>query len=250
MPALKRPTAGIGSAADIRPAGPAPPATDRGVGANLYVVACGPLAAGKTALTALISRQLGWKPVFEDLGANPYFADFYRDMPRWAFHVAVSFLAQASLLQPELRVLLHRQSVIQDWYVMEHHNVYNVAMYRSGLLDKRDFKTCHRLDEALAREAVAPDLVVHVLASSRTLRARAESRQRKCEPTSMPLSYLDGLVTRYDEWLGTLDVPVLTVDTDRFDIVASAHARESVVERFMGAVQSVTTARRINFSGG
>jgi deoxyadenosine/deoxycytidine kinase len=250
VPALKRSAASIGSTADTRPADPAPPVTGRSGADNLYVVACGPLAAGKTSLTQLLSDRLGWQPVFEDLEANPYFADFYLDMSRWAFHVAVSFLAQASQLQPELRFLLRRRAVIQDWYVMEHHNVYNVAMYRAGLIDKRGFETCRRLHETLARDVVAPDLVVHVQASSRTLQARVKSRHRKGESADVPLSYLDGLSSRYGEWLDTLDVPVLVVDTDRLDIVASAHARGAVLNRYMGAVQSVAAARRIDFSGG
>ena len=52
----------------------------------------GPLGAGKTTLTEMLSKHYRWIPQFEDVDHNPYLMDFYEDMPRWSFNLQIFFL--------------------------------------------------------------------------------------------------------------------------------------------------------------
>ena len=47
--------------------------------------------AGKTTLTEKLAKHYGWKAEFEAVDDNPYLADFYEDMKRWAFHFRYTF---------------------------------------------------------------------------------------------------------------------------------------------------------------
>ena len=49
-----------------------------------YIVVAGNIGVGKSTLTRMLSAELSWEPFFEPSEANPYLADFYADMPRWA----------------------------------------------------------------------------------------------------------------------------------------------------------------------
>ena len=57
-----------------------------------HIAVAGNIGAGKTTLTEMLSKHYKWIPQFEDVDHNPYFNDFYEDMPRWSFNLQVFFL--------------------------------------------------------------------------------------------------------------------------------------------------------------
>src|SRR5690242_7176750 len=89
-----------------------------------YIVATGPLAAGKTSLVRLIERRFTTSALYEDADAHPYLADFYRNMPRWAFHTAVQFVLSDIHDQDTVKKLRNIGPVCQDSYYAEHRYVY------------------------------------------------------------------------------------------------------------------------------
>lgn len=64
-----------------------------------YVVIAGNIGAGKSTLVRMMCDQLGWDPYYEPVAENPYLADFYRDMKRWAFNSQVFFLTHRARRQ-------------------------------------------------------------------------------------------------------------------------------------------------------
>ena len=58
----------------------------------MHIAIAGNIGSGKTTLTKLLARRYGWTPRFESVDDNPYLADFYSDMKRWAFNLQVYFL--------------------------------------------------------------------------------------------------------------------------------------------------------------
>ena len=59
-----------------------------------FITIAGNIGVGKSTLTDLLSQKLGWKPVYEAVEENPYLADFYLDMKRWAFQSQAFFLSR------------------------------------------------------------------------------------------------------------------------------------------------------------
>ncbi len=56
------------------------------------IAVAGNIGAGKSSLVDWLSKQLGMVPFFEPHDENPYLADFYKDMHRWAFQSQLFFL--------------------------------------------------------------------------------------------------------------------------------------------------------------
>ena len=59
-----------------------------------FIAIAGNIGAGKTELTQFLCRKYGLRPVFEPNDENPYLADFYRDMKKWAYRSQLFFLAR------------------------------------------------------------------------------------------------------------------------------------------------------------
>src|SRR5271155_1395777 len=74
----------------------------RGVSMKRYVAVAGTIGAGKTSLVAWLVKRYGLVPFYEPNEQNPYLADFYADMARWAMHSQCFFLAHKLELHQEL----------------------------------------------------------------------------------------------------------------------------------------------------
>lgn len=198
---------------------------------HYYVVICGPLASGKTSLTRILVDCFGWRPIYEDLSSHLYFNDYYRDMQKWGFHTAIYFLIRALELQPQIKKLLTENSTCQDWYVVEHHEVYNHHMFQTGILDERDYTTCGRLHNILMTHLVQPDLIVYLKAKTDIILSRLARRHREGEVSGLSSGYIDNLIRRYDSWIRTVASPVLQVDTDVYDFVNNEEAKTNILRQ-------------------
>jgi hypothetical protein len=69
------------------------------------IAVAGNIGAGKSSLVDWLSKQLGMVPFFEPHDENPYLADFYKDMHRWAFQSQLFFLIR--------RYQIHRRNISQ-----------------------------------------------------------------------------------------------------------------------------------------
>ena len=192
-----------------------------------YVVLAGNIGAGKSTLVRMASERLGWEPYFEPVAENPYLADFYADMGRWAFHSQVFFLTW--------RARAHRQlmdvprAVIQDRSFYEDAEVFARALFRQGAMSERDWGTYQDLYRTLTTLLAPPDLVVYLRASVPTLRTRIALRAR---PFEMRITddYLRGLNELYEEWIGGFALsPVLVVPSDRLDFVKDSDDLDAIV---------------------
>ena len=57
-----------------------------------YIAVAGNIGAGKTTLSTQLAKYFNWSVHYEDADDNPYLADFYNDMQRWAFNLQIFFL--------------------------------------------------------------------------------------------------------------------------------------------------------------
>ncbi|MGB1251136.1 MAG: deoxynucleoside kinase [Candidatus Promineifilaceae bacterium] len=182
-----------------------------------FITVAGNIGVGKSTLTQLLADRMGWDPVFEAVAENPYLADFYADMPRWAFHSQVFFLSRR--LQQHHALLIRPNSAIQDRSVYEDANIFARNLHEQGAMSKRDWQSYRDLYETLTTILTPPHLVIYLKASVPTLRKRIAQRGRDYEQ-AIAVDYLERLNTFYDEWVQNFTLsPVLTVETDTLDYV-------------------------------
>lgn len=60
----------------------------------MHIAIAGNIGSGKTTLTRLLARHYGWEPRYETVTDNPYLADYYSDINRWAFPMEVFYLKE------------------------------------------------------------------------------------------------------------------------------------------------------------
>jgi deoxyadenosine/deoxycytidine kinase len=156
-----------------------------------FVAVAGNIGVGKSTLVSFLARQFRLEPHFEPNEQNPYLVDFYSDMPRWAFHSQVFFLAKKFRIHQELTRA--SQPVIGD------RTIYEDAEIFAEKMTKRDYLTYRELYEAIVAQLPPPDLMIYLKCSMRTLRKRIALRGRP-EEQAIPTSYLKRLQELYDAW--------------------------------------------------
>lgn len=182
-----------------------------------FIAIAGNIGVGKSTLTGLLSQRLGWEPFYESVEDNPYLADFYQDMTRYAFHSQIFFLSRR--LRHHRRLLDHPNSVIQDRSVYEDADIFARALYEQGHIMSRDYRTYRELYEVLVQFLPPPDLIVYLRGSLPTLQKRISQRGRAYEQSIAP-NYLEQLNQLYASWMQEFTLcPVLTVPTDDLDFV-------------------------------
>ena len=196
-----------------------------------FIAIAGNMGVGKSTLTALLSQQLGWEPFYEAVDDNPYLADFYKDMRKWAFHSQVFFLSRR--LRHHHQLLNRPNSVIQDRTVYEDAEIFAENLYRQGHMGERDYRSYRELYEVLTIFLPPPDLVVYLQASVPTLKHRIALRGRDFEQ-HIPTDYLEQLNVLYEEWAHSFTLcPMLTIPSDNLDFVQNNSHLELITARIM-----------------
>lgn len=196
------------------------------------IAVAGNIGAGKSSLVDWLSRQLGMVPFFEPHDENPYLADFYKDMHRWAFQSQLFFLIR--------RYQIHRNieehhpargvALVQDRTLYEDAEIFARHLHRQGYIDDRDYRTYQDLYLTLRGELRPPDLMIYLRCPLRTLTKRIARRGREFEQ-AIPRAYLKSLEQLYEEWFAAYDLsPTLVIETDRVDYMEHLFDRLEVVE--------------------
>jgi deoxyadenosine/deoxycytidine kinase len=194
-----------------------------------FIAIAGNIGVGKSTLTRLLSDTLGWEPFYEAVSDNPYLADFYGDMTRYAFHSQIFFLSRR--LRHHRRLLDFPNSVVQDRSVYEDAEIFARALWEQNHIGPRDYRTYRELYEVLVLFLPPPDLVVYLRASVPTLQKRIAQRGREFE-RNISDEYLEQLNALYAEWMRDFALcPVLTVPADALDFVHEPAHLELVVNK-------------------
>lgn len=184
-----------------------------------FIAISGNIGVGKSTLTALLEKRLGWEPFYEAVNDNPYLSDFYDDMERWAFHSQIFFLSRR--LHHHRKILDHPASAIQDRSVYEDAEIFARNLYEQGHLDERDYGAYQELYTAVTAFMPPPDLIVYLRADVDTLMQRISQRGRDFE-RRISRDYVSQLNSLYEEWVDTFTLcPILTIEADQVDYVAN-----------------------------
>jgi deoxyadenosine/deoxycytidine kinase len=183
-----------------------------------FVAVAGNIGVGKSTLVTMLCNHLGWEPFYEPVNENPYLADFYADMPGWAFHSQIFFLTHR--LRSHARLAQRTESVIQDRSLYEDAEIFARNLYTQGHISARDYQTYRELYETASQFLPPPDLVIYLRASVPTLLKRISCRGRDYEQTIAP-EYLQSLNSLYEEWIDNFTLcPMLSAPADDLNYVA------------------------------
>ena len=103
------------------------------------IAIAGNMGSGKSTLVEFLSRTYDIAPFYEPNDENPYLADFYKDMKRWAFQSQLYFLSNKFRLHQEL----DRQDgvVALDRTIFEDAEIFATALHQMRKISKRDWST-------------------------------------------------------------------------------------------------------------
>jgi deoxyadenosine/deoxycytidine kinase len=149
-------------------------------GQGTYIAVAGQHGrSGKSSLVKWLCQQFELTPFFEPHDENPYLADFYADMPRWAFNSQLFFLVKRFKIHRELEA--SGRGVVQDRTLDEDAEVFAAVPPPAGHINDRDWATYSDLYTSLRSELRPPDLMIYLRCEVKTLRKRIQMRGR---PTS------------------------------------------------------------------
>ena len=170
-------------------------------------------------------------PFFEPNEENPYLADFYGDMKRWALHSQLFFLVR--------RFQIHRQvierakhsipPIVQDRTIYEDAEIFAAHLNKAGYMDDRDLQMYKDLYTTLRAEIQPPDLLIYLRCPLKTLTKRIQKRGRAFEQ-AIPKAYLASLEQLYEAWFAAYTLsPTLVIETDRLDYVEHLFDRQELM---------------------
>ena len=178
----------------------------------MHIAIAGNIGSGKTTLTTLLSKHLGWKPHYEDVDDNPYLVSFYDDMQRWSFNLHIYFLN--SRFRQILDIRNSGDDVVQDRTIFEDAYIFAENLYDMGLMSERDYNNYLSLFNLMSSYMQAPDLLIYLRASIPTLVRQIAKRNRAYEQ-SIRLDYLKSLNDKYEKWISSYDKgKVLIIESD------------------------------------
>lgn len=194
-----------------------------------HVAIAGNIGAGKTTLTELLAKNLGWKPYYENVDDNPYLYDFYNDMPRWSFNLQVYFLNRR--LQQLLELKKEGKTVVQDRTIYEDAKIFAPNLHAMGLMTSRDYSNYSSLFDTVKQLVAPPDLIVYLKASIPTLVSHIQERGREYED-ALRLDYLRRLNDCYENWAKQhTESKLLIIPIDNLDFKNDPEALSEIVER-------------------
>jgi deoxyadenosine/deoxycytidine kinase len=195
----------------------------------MYVAIAGNIGAGKSTLTQMLSEKYKLTPVYEAVDENPYLEDFYQDMPRYAFHSQMFFLAKR--LEQHLQHINSGSRIIQDRTVYEDANVFARNLFENGTMNLRDYSSYRKMYQAILQALRPPDLLIYIQASVPTLQDHIRKRGREYERT-ISQDYLEKLNALYETFIATYTFSdIVIIAGDETDFVGSERGREEVVTK-------------------
>lgn len=194
-----------------------------------FVLVAGNIGAGKTSLTERIGKRLGWRTAYESVEDNPYLADFYQDMARWAIHLQLFYIGHRA---DQHRSLYNGpESAIADRSIYEDAEIFARALHHMGVVPDRDYNAYRRTFDLVVESLPRPDLLLFLDCPVDVLMRRISQRGREME-SGITADYLSLLDRFYKEWLANFDLcPVLVIPSENLNFVERPEHLDIVVER-------------------
>lgn len=181
----------------------------------MHIAIVGNIGAGKTTLTELLCKHMGFDPQYEAVDNNPYLEDFYGDMKRWSFNLQIYFLN--TRFQQIMEIQNGTKNIIQDRTIYEDAYIFAENLHEMGLMTSRDYQNYRSIFDNITSFIKPPDLLIYLRASVPTLVNNIQRRGREYE-AGIRLDYLSKLNDKYKSWIDSYTVgKLLVLDKDKLD---------------------------------
>ncbi|MCD7714424.1 MAG: deoxynucleoside kinase [Prevotella sp.] len=194
----------------------------------MHIAIAGNIGSGKTTLTRMLAKRYGWSPRYEPADNNPYLADFYADMNRWAFNLQIYFLNKR--FAEVVEIARCRETVVQDRTIFEDARIFAPNLHNQGYMSDRDFANYTDLFDLMISLVKLPDLMIYIRSTIPNLIAQIGRRGRAYEQ-SIRIDYLQGLNTLYEEWIKTYTGNLIIVDGDTCKFESDPAAFETITDK-------------------
>lgn len=202
--------------------------------APLFLAIAGNIGSGKTTLTRRLAERLDIPGMYESTSDNPYLADFYGDMPRYALPLQLRFLA--GRVRDTRSLVTRGASAIQDRTCYEDAEIFAANLHARGEMDDRDYETYQQIAEQLFLGLEPPQVLVYLRRGVESCRSNIAQRGRAYEQ-EMPTSYLEALSGRYDRWFESYQRgPKMMVVAEEHDFLHSESDLDHLVARIVDAL--------------
>ncbi|MBN2236630.1 MAG: deoxynucleoside kinase [Bacteroidales bacterium] len=203
----------------------------------MHIAIAGNIGSGKTTLTGLLAKQMGWKALYESVDDNPYLDSFYEDMKRWSFNLQVYFLN--SRFRQVVDIRKSNKTIIQDRTIYEDAYIFAPNLHSMNLMTTRDFDNYLSLFELMSSFIEAPDLLIYLRASVPTLVNQIQKRGRDYEE-SIRIDYLKKLNERYEDWINSYTIgKLLVIDVDNTDFTDNPEDLGNVIEKINAEIHGL-----------
>ncbi len=194
-----------------------------------FVLVAGNIGAGKTSLTERVGERLGWRTAYESVRDNPYLADFYQDMARWAIHLQLFYIGHRA--EQHKGLYSAPESAIADRSIYEDAEIFARALHHMGVVPDRDYDAYRRTFDLVVESLPKPDLLLFLDCPVDLLMQRISQRGREME-RGITADYLSLLDRFYKEWLAGFDLcPVLVIPSENLNFVERPEHLDIVVDR-------------------
>lgn len=195
----------------------------------MHIAISGNIGSGKTTLTEKLSKHYGWVPNYESVDNNPYLADFYEDMPRWAFHLQIYFLN--SRFNQIKKIQATEETVVQDRTIYEDAYIFAAYLHKAGHISERDYRSYLDIFSSMIDFVKPPDLLIYLKADVPKLVNQIQKRGRDYE-YAMRLDYLRNLNQYYESWIQDYDLgKLLILNVNDLDFVSNVEDFSSIVNK-------------------
>lgn len=208
------------------------------------IVLSGPIGAGKSSLTSILSKYLATDPFYESVDDNPVLPLFYENPKKYAFLLQVYFL--------NTRFKSIKKALSADNNVLDR-SIYEDALFFQmnadiGRATKEEVTTYYELLDGMMAELKAmpkrqPDLLIHIHVSYETMIKRIQKRGRKYEQLSYDPTledYYKRLLTYYKPWYDQYNYsPKMVIDGDKYDFMNSDDDCDKVLKMIVEKLKEV-----------
>ncbi|MBI2637667.1 MAG: deoxynucleoside kinase [Candidatus Sungbacteria bacterium] len=205
---------------------------------NHYISVAGIMGSGKTTAAHLLSRELGFHLIEENVAENAFLPLFYKDAKRWALPTQLFYLHEKARQLNHVMGLLSQTSVIQDSPIYQDYFTYAIASKTLGYTSEDEHTLYERFYSILKENLPVPDLIIALEASLPIVESRIKKRSRGFEK-DVNMSYVKLLSELQKEWIREHPhLNIMVVNTDDLDLSSDPAHQKHFVELIKNRIEN------------